>query len=280
MSTDPIDTATQGDTPSVVPRPDADPWAKTLFLEPHGSSVGGAAATTAELDEPRAPPPEASSSGRSEIDGDEGARTHIGFSAEALLRSLAMIDSIGSGSALPDREQLEQHATRDTPRSVSDTATNPPRYGFKTGRLRLLTPANGICEVQVRTSLCAVPNSVPWLAGMANLRGQLIPVFDLQALCRAENGAGSTAGNAQVPFLLVFDRAERAYAVLSDQLPEPVFEPRAETRNPTVLDADLPPAMARHVRETLLSNDQAWLDLDLAGLLQTLMDGNTASLPE
>ena len=53
--------------------------------------------------------------------------------------------------------------------------------GFRIAEHHLLIPLNETREVfTVPTQITAVPKSKPWVFGIANLRGELLPLFDLK----------------------------------------------------------------------------------------------------
>ncbi|PHS69939.1 MAG: pilus assembly protein PilI [Methylophaga sp.] len=55
--------------------------------------------------------------------------------------------------------------------------------GFKVGKNNYLIPLGESREIfPVPTMITPIPKSVPWAWGMANLRGELLPIFDLNHL--------------------------------------------------------------------------------------------------
>lgn len=52
--------------------------------------------------------------------------------------------------------------------------------GFRLGARRLVAPMSDIQEVLGLPPLSRVPGAKPWLLGIANVRGQLLPVMDLR----------------------------------------------------------------------------------------------------
>lgn len=74
-----------------------------------------------------------------------------------------------------DMEARQTH--RDLPRKIGS-----PWLGIelKIAGTPCLTPLKGIIEIFKAKSLTRVPASVPWLLGVANLRGRLVPVTDIE----------------------------------------------------------------------------------------------------
>lgn len=98
--------------------------------------------------------------------------------------------------------------------SAPESATEAPgRHAFRVGALNLLVPQGTLCEVMDLPVLARVPNTAPWLLGLANLRGGVVPVFDL---ARAWGLGASSGAQAR---LLVIDEGEAAAGVVVDGLP-------------------------------------------------------------
>ena len=88
------------------------------------------------------------------------------------------------------------------------------RYGVQVANMGVLVPSKVVSEVVDGLIVHAMPNAASWFPGLVNLRGNLIPVFDLRAL--------TDAPTEQIKRLLVIDRGERAGAIPVDELPRPV----------------------------------------------------------
>jgi len=53
--------------------------------------------------------------------------------------------------------------------------------GFRLGKLHLVAPLGEIAEIMTPLSLSKVPRTKSWVCGIANVRGNLMPIMDLQA---------------------------------------------------------------------------------------------------
>ena len=131
------------------------------------------------------------------------------------------------------------------------------RYGVRVANLGLLVPAGIMSEVVEALPVHPMPNAATWFAGMVNLRGNLIPVFDLKTLL-----TGSGAGLQR---LLVLDRGERAAAIPIDELPKPVDVQQRSTQVPPV-----PSEIESYLRRSYLDDGEIWIDLDFAALFEAL----------
>ena len=58
--------------------------------------------------------------------------------------------------------------------------------GFRIGHTRLVVAREEIREVLVWPGVTALPGAKPWMLGLANVRGQLLPVTDLSAFFGGE----------------------------------------------------------------------------------------------
>ena len=58
--------------------------------------------------------------------------------------------------------------------------------GFRMGEQEYLAPQREIREVITVPAYTRVPNSRPWMLGVANVRGSLLPLIDLRALLTGE----------------------------------------------------------------------------------------------
>jgi chemotaxis signal transduction protein len=134
------------------------------------------------------------------------------------------------------------------------------RYGFRVSSLGLLIKPGTGSEVVEARGIAAMPNAPRWLAGVMNLRGNPVPVFDLcAALELARND------EAQKSMVLVLDKGDKAAGVLIDGMPRVVPE-----GTPTDLPTALPARLAPFVPHALTTGDAVWLEFDHAGFLTSL----------
>ena len=133
------------------------------------------------------------------------------------------------------------------------------RYGFRVLALGLLIPERVIGQVLDRPRVFPIPNTPSWLRGLCNLRGDLVPVFDLRELLGTE-----AAGN-DGRWVLVLGVGEEAAAFDIDSLPVRIDSTHHPSGRPPV-----PAALGDHVHTTLLAGDDLWLDVDWQGFLRSL----------
>ena len=83
-------------------------------------------------------------------------------------------------------EQRLQKARLDIGAGVTQLWTG---LGFRLGEHWLAAPREDVREVIVPPPLTRVPGARPWLLGVANVRGSLLPVCDLHRLLGEEHNA-------------------------------------------------------------------------------------------
>jgi chemotaxis signal transduction protein len=134
------------------------------------------------------------------------------------------------------------------------------RYGFRVGSLGLLIQVNTGSEVIDARGIALLPNAPRWLAGVMNLRGNPVPVFDL---CAALDLPRDDA--AKKSKVLVLDKGEHAAGLLIDGLPR-VVPPGHPVEQPAALPGRLAPFATR----AIATSDGVWFEFDHGGFLTSL----------
>ncbi len=127
-----------------------------------------------------------------------------------------------------------------------------PRFGFRIGPIGLLIAPSTIAEVIVRPQIFPVPNTPFWMNGLMNLRGTLVPVFDLYAICEFEG-----EDHAERGLCLVLDKGEAAAGVLIAVPPQSLDLSR-KLRQPPPMTA----ALSEHVAEAYIFQGVAWCEFN------------------
>ena len=123
------------------------------------------------------------------------------------------------------------------------------RYGFKIGSLGMLIQLGCGSEVMQKPAIWTLPGAPPWLLGLINLRGNLVPVFELRTIL----GLGQRKADDK-PLVLVFDQGDKAVGVLIDDFPVPLVELNKLAHLP-----QLPTALTGHVRVGYVKDELIWL---------------------
>ena len=163
-------------------------------------------------------------------------------SLESLQRSLAVMDGVSAPLDLPAGVSL--------------------RYGYQVGEVGLLhDPA---AEVQLTESpkLFGLPNTRVWCRGLANLRGNLIPVYDLAALV-----GGPTPRRRNK--LMVVGTGANAAALVIDATP---LQVRINVDQPESDHTAVPEVLQGHLRNLYRTDDRLWIDPDYDSLFKKLAE--------
>jgi len=83
--------------------------------------------------------------------------------------------------------------------------------GFAIGKEHFLVQASCYCEVFVDTLISVVPNSPEILAGLSNIRGMLVPIYQLHSLLNESVPAKKT--------VICIGKGEATVGILIDYLP-------------------------------------------------------------
>ena len=134
------------------------------------------------------------------------------------------------------------------------------RYGFRVGDIGLLVGQNTVSEVLEKAPIYPLPNTPPWLLGLVNLRGNLVPVFDVKLFLELED-----SGGREKRWLLILDQGDRAVGVLIDGLPQTALTTHALSRLPP-----LPAALRAHAIKAYAQDGVVWLEFDHQGFFQAL----------
>lgn len=156
-------------------------------------------------------------------------------------------------------ENLYRKLTVERPESANNRAS---WLGYRVGTHRFLITREVIREVLSCPHLTRVPGASPWLRGIANVRGMLLPVTDLSLL----------SGGEAIP---LEQRRVRVIGIKHPTLPvgllvDEVFGFKAINENlVTKANAPLPSPLGEHVVAMHQAGDQCWWIFDLYGFIES-----------
>lgn len=150
----------------------------------------------------------------------------------------------------------------DLPASdVDANAQSQPFMSLRVGDLGLFFPSDDGREVIAPPPVSRIPNTVSWLRGLANVRGELVPVVDAAL-------AFGVARQPGVPvYLMIFGQADTAVGLLIDGLPR-VFP--VSTSERLAVPPVVPPLLTDSVIGAYEYGGRTWLEVDLDALFDTL----------
>ena len=134
------------------------------------------------------------------------------------------------------------------------------RYGFKIGELGLLIQLGSGSEVMQMPTIWTLPGAPPWMLGLINLRGNLVPVFDIRQVL----SLGQRKAEIK-PLVLIFDQGDKAVGIMIDDYPKPLA---ALAQLPNL--PQLPTALRGHVHKGYVKDEMIWLEFDQNSFFEEL----------
>lgn len=86
---------------------------------------------------------------------------------------------------LRDLEARCREHARQLPRQI-EVRENWLGIGFRLGDLRLVAPLDHVVEILTYPGMSKVPGAKDWVRGIANVRGNLLPIMDLHGYLKGE----------------------------------------------------------------------------------------------
>ena len=132
-------------------------------------------------------------------------------------------------------------------------------YAVRVGDLGLLLPENDISELLEDKNICRLPNTPDWFNGVTNIRGNMVPVFDLHHFFEFEN-------NPRDRRLVLIGAGDKAVCIWADDMPVMVSLSDAEIDQ----SQKIPELIEEFARKTFSKNGQCWVDWNIQKFFTTL----------
>ncbi|MFN3429742.1 MAG: chemotaxis protein CheW [Candidatus Sericytochromatia bacterium] len=129
---------------------------------------------------------------------------------------------------------------------------------FRLGANHFLLPIDDVQEVQRAIAMTAVPLSPDWIAGIINLRGEIVPAIDLGQLL-----AGAPIGPNAMNVVVRSD--DGVFSLLADEVNDVI---EASTTNLVPPPPHLDERLRELVRHVFRVPDALLLVLDVAGIVR------------
>jgi twitching motility protein PilI len=134
-------------------------------------------------------------------------------------------------------------------------------FGIRIGSMGFLVPTTIYCEVLDKIQVNTLPNVHAWISGLLNLRGNLVPVFDLRIVLEEEIGSHLKRR------LFSIDRGDKTVALWIDGFPEvkdrTLLQPLKEL-------PPLPQILQHFVTDGYEQDGQVWLNVKFEDLFKAL----------
>jgi chemotaxis signal transduction protein len=144
---------------------------------------------------------------------------------------------------------------------IEEAALRTRAYGFFIDGQGFMLSPGVYCELIKNPSWSALPNVQHHFAGLFNLRGTIVPVFNLDSFI---------SGNAPVfsaPYVLVIGVLGQAAALVLNEKPQAIELSRC---TPTDDYLSAPKAIAHCIKHSYRSDDRVWFELSHEVLFSTL----------
>ena len=170
-----------------------------------------------------------------------------------------------AGTRLSPSQALTRFIPSRTDQSADKQTAEPIRFGARVGNIGLLVPKGMLSELVEEITVYPLPTTPPWLQGLINLRGSLVPVFDLKALFKIDEWSSEKSN------LLVLNTGEKAVGILIDGLPVTLQAAQSLQQDPL-----LPPVLRDHRRAVYVKDAEVWVDYDFDGFFRAAGRGAAA----
>lgn len=159
-------------------------------------------------------------------------------------------DWVGPAEALM-RTQRDDYYVLDL--TLPDEKRRNIRYGFLLGSIGMLIPEQTLCEVMKEATIYPIPNTQKWMKGLINLRGNLIPVYDMALLL------GLSQKSSRNDIVLIVGRGADSLALVSDMLPKSyeISDWKQLSHTPR-----LAASLSDYVGEVYAAGDVIWIGID------------------
>jgi len=133
--------------------------------------------------------------------------------------------------------------------------------GFRVGDLRVLAPMGDVKEILTPPPMSRVPGTKTWVLGIANVRGNLLPVMDLNGYLHAR----PTVRGKRTRVLVINHRGVFAGLMVDEVMGLRHFE--LESR--TFERSDVDPAVAPYLERGFRVEDETWAVFSIRKLAES-----------
>ena len=169
---------------------------------------------------------------------------------------------LSPSTALNRLELAEHELAHESAVEFEAAKRDTLRHGVAIGSFNVLLPPDEVSEVIKGANIFPVPKTASWVRGLLNLRGNLVPVFDLTRHFEPDTPEPESLQT------LAIGKGENAIALVVDGIPK-----LASTDHPIAYSAlPLPDGIRNQVRAAYMEDDSMWLELDLPSLIESLTD--------
>lgn len=131
--------------------------------------------------------------------------------------------------------------------------------GFRLGDIEMVAPLTQVNEILHFPNLTLVPGTLPWIKGLANIRGTLLPIVDLQGYL----GQPATPLKQQSRILIIQQGELNVGLLVDEVIGLRHFDPEDRVTRIRKMD----PAVKSHIRGAFKQNEKTWHLFDMTTLI-------------
>ena len=134
------------------------------------------------------------------------------------------------------------------------------RYGYKISDMNFLVPEGTASEILQNQNVFMLPNSPAWIEGLINIRGNIIPVMNMDKFIK-------NSTKEKLTNILVLDKSDNtsAIAILISDLPVSLEHNDSKTST-----KNYPDVLHDFINEGFSQNDADWIEFDPQELFKKL----------
>jgi twitching motility protein PilI len=159
---------------------------------------------------------------------------------------------------LQSLEEQSKNTAKGLPQQT-ETRTLWSGIGFRLGNIKMVAPITQVNEILHFPNLTLVPGTLPWIKGLANIRGTLLPIVDLQSYL-----GQPPIQLRQQSRIMIIHQGELDVGLLVDEvIGLRHFDPEERVSRIKKMDA----AIKSHIRGAFQQNEQIWHLFDMTTLI-------------
>ncbi|MCW8900543.1 MAG: chemotaxis protein CheW [Gammaproteobacteria bacterium] len=134
------------------------------------------------------------------------------------------------------------------------------RYGYKISNMNFLVPEQTVSEVIQNPKIFSLPNSPAWIEGLINIRGNIIPVMNIDKLLKNLSGD-------KLKSILVLNKTDSktAIAILISDLPISLEIGESKTTA-----SEYPEILRDYINDGFNQNNVDWIEFNPQDLFKKL----------
>ncbi len=170
-----------------------------------------------------------------------------------------------SGTVLEDNEKLIEKlemAYRDAPEKDLEI-DEKQFYGMSLGTINLLIDNNVHSELHEDCSVHRIPLVAGWILGVANIRGDIVPVIDLEKIITG-NSSNQKSDTHKV---IIINKGKDAVGLLINQFPKPISLHDDEINNDYT---NVPKSIHAYIEHAYIHDNATWICIDFPSFIQSI----------